>query len=65
MEEQTGWMRRSDLADELDVGVRTLVRWAQHGYGPPPVKIGLRAVRYRRSDVDAFLVERATDRHAS
>jgi predicted DNA-binding transcriptional regulator AlpA len=64
--EQDVYLRRGDLADELDVGVRTLVRWAQQGYGPAPVKIGPRAVRYRRRDVAAFLAERAiTRREAS
>lgn len=58
MEEQNRWVRRADLAVELGVGVRTLVRWAAQSYGPQPAKIGPRAVRYSRAEVDAFLAER-------
>ena len=49
-----GWVEREDLAAELDVTVRTLVRWASSGFGPPYVKIG-RKVWYRRQAVDEWL----------
>lgn len=52
-------IRRDDLARQLGVGVRTLVRWAQQGYGPQAVKVGHRAVRYRRAEVDEWLARRA------
>jgi len=42
------------LAAELKVGMRTLKRWRRTGTGPPFVRLG-RTVRYRRSDVDAWL----------
>jgi prophage regulatory protein len=61
MTDQDEFVSRAYLAERLDVGVRTLVRWASQGYGPPPVKLGPRAVRYRRQDVDAFLAERVRE----
>jgi predicted DNA-binding transcriptional regulator AlpA len=42
------------LAAELDVSPRTLPGWRLRGLGPPYVKVGA-LVRYRRSDVDAWL----------
>ncbi|WP_369294095.1 helix-turn-helix transcriptional regulator [Micromonospora sicca] len=43
------------MALRLDVSVRTLERWAQQGIGPRPVKAGPRFVRYRASEVEAWL----------
>ncbi len=42
------------LAAELGMHPMTLARWRCDGEGPAFVKIGS-AVRYRRSDVDAWL----------
>lgn len=42
------------MAQRLNVSVKTLQRWRWIGYGPPFIKIG-RAVRYRDSDVEAFV----------
>jgi excisionase family DNA binding protein len=43
-----------ELASELGVGTQTLAQWRWQGVGPAFVKVG-RLVRYRRSDVDAWL----------
>lgn len=61
MDEQNQWVRRADLALELGIGVRTLVRWAAQEYGPRPIKIGPRVVRYSRAQVDEFLAKRASE----
>ncbi|MDO9600589.1 MAG: helix-turn-helix domain-containing protein [Azoarcus sp.] len=49
----------SDVANELKVKVTTLAIWRTTGrHRLPFVKIG-RAIRYRRSDLDTWLAERA------
>lgn len=51
----------SDLLDEkevataLDLATGTLRNWRSLRIGIPYVKLGKRAVRYRRADVDAFI----------
>ena len=47
-------LTQQQLADELQVSVRTLERWRQEGTGPTFIQVG-RSPRYRRSDVDAWL----------
>jgi excisionase family DNA binding protein len=47
-------LTQQQLADELQVSVRTLERWRQEGTGPAFVRVG-RSPRYRRSDIDAWL----------
>jgi excisionase family DNA binding protein len=42
------------LAELLKVPVGTVYRWRHLGVGPRGIRVG-RHVRYRRSDVDAFL----------
>ncbi|MGA7873040.1 MAG: AlpA family phage regulatory protein [Candidatus Binatus sp.] len=36
----------------------TLWRWINQGVFPQPLRLGLRKVRWRESDVDAWLAER-------
>lgn len=45
-----------EVADRLRVSEKTLQnwRWAGEG-GPRAIKLGKRAVRYRRADVEAFI----------
>jgi excisionase family DNA binding protein len=43
-------------ADYLQVAVGTLRRWRAEGTGPPSLRAG-RTVRYRKTDVDAWLQE--------
>jgi excisionase family DNA binding protein len=49
-----GLLTQQQLADELQVSMRTLERWRQEGTGPAFVRVG-RSLRYRRSDIDAWL----------
>lgn len=51
----------ADLLDErevatvLHIAVDTLRNWRWKGEGPRAIKLGKRAVRYRRADVEAFI----------
>lgn len=60
-----------DLLDEkeaaacLAIAVTTLRNWRSlDGKGPPFVKVGARLVRYRRSDLAAF-ISRSSDKNAA
>ena len=44
-----------EIADELGVSVSNLAQMRFLGTGPAFIKIGGKAVRYRRSDVDAWI----------
>ena len=51
-------LTRKEAAEYLGVKVQTLAAWAVTGrYGLPVVKVG-RSVRYRRSDLEAWLSAR-------
>lgn len=47
-----------ELSEWLGVPVTTLRYWRHYGEGPPAIKVGA-AVRYRPSDVEAWLAERS------
>ena len=51
-----------ELAAWLAVHPGTVTRWHQSGVGPKAVRAGLRAVRFRKDDVKAWLEERALAR---
>lgn len=55
MAEHDELLPRDETARILTVGVRTLERWAKAGIGPRSIKVGPRAVRYRRSEVSEWL----------
>ncbi len=48
-------MTAHEFAAEVQVSIDTVRRWARTGVGPRPVRLGCRAVRYRRVDVDAWI----------
>lgn len=50
----SGWISRSDLAQELGVCEETLRRWADARHGPALVRAG-RKIYYRRSAVIEWL----------
>lgn len=50
-----------ELSELLGVPVNTLYRWRCRGEGPKAYRLG-RHVRYRRSDVESWLVSCADDR---
>lgn len=55
----SGWISRSELAQELDVTEGTLRRWASERWGPPCTRAG-RKIFYRRSAVVEWLEEQET-----
>lgn len=57
LEEPLAFLNEHQLADLLCQSVRTIQKWRVTGYGPPYYKIG-RSVRYRRSEVIAWVEER-------
>ena len=57
---ETSWQSPEELADELCIPVATVYAWRYQGRGPKGYKIG-RHVRYKRSDVDAWLETRADE----
>jgi excisionase family DNA binding protein len=54
------WVNIQQLAEELEIAARTIYNWRVLGKGPKGYKIGS-AVRFRRSDVDAWLDTLADD----
>jgi predicted DNA-binding transcriptional regulator AlpA len=45
---------------------RTVMRWrTQPGEGPPFVRVNRKTVRYRQSDVDAFIAARVVSQKAN
>jgi len=58
------WQSPENLAAELDVPIATVYRWRTEGKGPVGHRIG-RHVRYRRSDVEAWLRSQRDNRAAS
>lgn len=47
-----------EVAERLRVHRATLTAWRVRGEGPTWTRLGARAVRYRLSDVEAYLRER-------
>lgn len=50
-------MSIQELADYLDVPVKTIYAWRYHGHGPRGFRVG-RHVRFRWRDVQVWLSER-------
>jgi len=49
------FMTTDEVAERVNVPVSTLRYWRFMGQGPKSFTLGQRAVRYRASDVDAWL----------
>ena len=52
----SGWISRSDLAQQLEVTEGTLRRWESERWGPPCIRAG-RKIYYRRAAVLQWLEE--------
>jgi excisionase family DNA binding protein len=52
-------MTEAQVARLLAVSVSTVKRLRAIGEGPPSIRVGKRAIRYRREDVEAWLRRRA------
>lgn len=46
-------------AELIGVSTDTIRRWGRQGFGPRPVRLGPRAVRYRSADVAAWIQQRS------
>ena len=55
METTEALISRTELARQLGITRDTLLRWAKIGHGPNPVKLSRGCIRYRPSEVRAFL----------
>jgi excisionase family DNA binding protein len=58
------WIGIEELADELGVPIRTVYAWRVKGTGPLGATFG-KHVRFRRSDVEAWIAKRFDSRPAS
>ena len=52
-----GLLSMREVLALLRVSRSTLTRWIREGAFPRPVKLGKRAVRWRRSDIEGWLKE--------
>lgn len=59
------YVKPAQLAGELGVDEVTLWRWRRDGIGPRYHRVGPRAIRYARADVDAWLESHAELAHAA
>jgi predicted DNA-binding transcriptional regulator AlpA len=50
-----GWLWTEDAADYLGVAVTTLYRWRRDDIGPKGKRHGQRRLKYKISDLDAWL----------
>lgn len=57
---EESWLGVEQLAAELDVPVRTIYSWRSKGTAPRGATFG-RHVRFRRSDVDAWISGKYSD----
>jgi predicted DNA-binding transcriptional regulator AlpA len=53
--ESRRFLDRSEVAEMLGLSVKTLDGWALQGIGPRFRRLGHKAVRYERADVEAFI----------
>ncbi len=52
------FVKKKAVAKFLGITIATLDRWAKKGICPAPIKLGPRLVRYRRSEILAWLDNR-------
>jgi excisionase family DNA binding protein len=57
---ETEQMDTHEAAKYLAVSVPTLKRWRQRNEGPPFLRVGPRAIRYVKEDIDSWLDTRRT-----
>ena len=53
-------LTRAEAAKYLGLKAQTLAKWAMEGKHLPVVKVGDRAVRYRLTDLEAYLRRQTT-----
>jgi hypothetical protein len=55
------WLTPRQTGEYLHVNVNTLYKWRQLGVGPNWHRLGAKAIRYQRADVDAYLKSHAQE----
>ena len=55
---QSGLISGAELARQLGVSSSTVERWRFDNYGPRPIRIAPRIVRYDRAEVEQFIESR-------
>jgi excisionase family DNA binding protein len=58
-EEDGPLLNEKQVAEYLNLSLRTVRRWRAEGIGPPYVMMAGRYPRYRRADIDQWLQHRA------
>lgn len=58
-------LRRKEVEDRVGLSRSTIYEMMSKGQFPKPVKLGLRAVRWREEDVDAWIAARIAERNAA
>lgn len=51
-------MTIAEVAERLNVPIKTLYNWRHLGRGPRSIRVAGRSVRYRPEDVEAWLASR-------
>lgn len=55
MELESCILRPGEAANYLSKSISTLARWRVEGHGPPYIQLGVKAIGYRRKDIDDWL----------
>lgn len=50
-------LTEQETADYLRVSIYSVKRWRRVGTGPPYTKLGLKTIRYHKSDIDGWLIK--------
>jgi predicted DNA-binding transcriptional regulator AlpA len=56
------WLSPQQLADWLDIPLKSIYRWNEHGTGPAPTRLG-RHIRYSRQAILNFLAAQESAPH--
>lgn len=48
-------MRRVEIEGQIGVSRATIYNWIRDGHFPKPIRIGPRAVRWRKSDIEKWI----------
>jgi predicted DNA-binding transcriptional regulator AlpA len=51
---ETEWLDTKAAAKYLGIAPKTLQEWREKGEGPPAHRLGRRAIRYARTELEAF-----------
>ncbi|HDZ26805.1 MAG TPA: helix-turn-helix domain-containing protein [Candidatus Aminicenantes bacterium] len=49
------------VAELLTISLRSVWRYAKEGTIPPPIRIGMGTIRWRKSDIDKWLKKKAPE----